>query len=87
MNIVVAIRASVMIAMVCRPPEWTFLMREAAKESEQELKDTTRLIRAMSEVAMIAGRDGKYSQTIKTQARDQRYPTNSCPEDQQAACM
>lgn len=41
----------------------------------------------MSEVAMVTGRDGKYSQTIKTQTRDQRYPTYSRPEHQQAAGM
>jgi len=33
MNIIFAIRVCVMIAMMRSPPEWTFLMRKAAKQS------------------------------------------------------
>ena len=62
-------------------------MRKAPKQSQQKLKDATRLIRTMREVAMITRGDGKYSQAIETQTREQRDPTYSRPEDQQAAGM
>jgi len=62
-------------------------MGQAAQQREQELKGSTGLVRAMREVAMIPGRNGKYSQAVEGRARDQRNPTDSRPEHQQAASV
>ena len=62
-------------------------MGQTAKQREQELKDATGLIRAMREVTMVTGGNGEDSEAIKTETREQRRPTHSGPEHQQAAGM
>src|SRR5690348_4818467 len=85
MNIVLAVRMRVVVAMMSRPPERTFLVGRAADEGQDKLKDAVCLIRAMREITVITSRYSKDAKTIERGARGKRNPANTNPKDKQTA--
>ena len=48
---------AVVVPVVRRPPQHALLRRRRAHEGEDELEDTVRLVRPVTEVAVVAGGD------------------------------
>ena len=84
-NIILAIGVSVVVAMMGRPPQRALLICHATHERQDKLKDAVCFIRAMREVAMVAGGDGKDTDTIECDTRGNGNPANTGPEEKQTA--
>ena len=87
MNVSFRVRMRVVIPMVSRPPERTFLIRHATDKRQDELKDAAGLIRAMREVPVITGRHRKYAKTVEGKARNHCNPANARPKQQETSTV
>jgi hypothetical protein len=77
----------VMPAMMCRPPERTFLIRGRSGERDQKLKNSTGAIGAMGQQAMKAGGNSKHAHDVQTEAGHDCNSTNPRPHNQQTSKM
>ena len=75
MDILFRIRIPMMRSVVCRPPENTLLNRKRPEECQQELKESTRLVRPVGKVAVIPSRDPEHSQVVEDQGNTKTNPT------------
>jgi hypothetical protein len=64
MDVSFAIGTAMVLAMVRRPPQWTFLQREAPQGRANELEPARRLESTVRKVAMIKGRQAKCANQI-----------------------
>jgi len=81
MNIILAVRMRVVIAMMSRPPQRTFLICHASDESQDKLKDAICFVRTMREVTVITRRYGKDTKTIKRDTSCNGNPADTRPEE------
>ena len=70
----------VMMAMMGRPPEGSFLCRCAAKKREAKLKEPARLVAAMREIAMKGSRDAKFTDEKHESAERRSLPVDAGPK-------
>src|SRR5579859_4319633 len=64
MQILGSIRMQVVMSVVPHPPERPLLQGTAAKASQHELKGSTRLVRAMGKIAVVACRDAEHMHQV-----------------------
>ena len=65
---------------MCRPPQRAFLCARLREKRENELKDATRLVRAMREIAVITARDREHAHEIQHDAADDGCRRHAAPE-------
>src|SRR5204863_7944905 len=80
MRVGVQIGVLVMMAMVRRPPQRALLSRRASDAGEHELKDTTRAVRPVREIAMVSTRDAEHANGVHRRAEADRFPRDTGPE-------
>ena len=72
------------MAVLGRPPERAALRGALREEGEQELADAARLVGAVREVAMVAGRDAEHAHEVQRDARDERAGGDAAPDREEA---
>src|SRR6266851_4472101 len=75
------IRMAMVLAVVSAPPQRPFLHGTASENTQQELKPPAGLIRAMGEIAMIAGRNPKHAHKVEAGAEYHALPSSRGEEN------
>ena len=75
------------VSVVRGPPNRTLLSRGCSEECQHKLKEATRLVRPVREVAVVYTRYGKHSDHIERHAHRECRPTKSDHEYQEAPKM
>lgn len=73
--------------MVGRPPQHTFLCGCHREERQDKLEGSAGLKRAMGKIAVISHRDGNHSQIIAADSQQNPFPLNSGLKGQEAHQM
>lgn len=81
------VRMGMMMAMMGSPPQWAALRRRGTEDRKQELHDAAGAKRAMREVTVIEGRNGKHAHNVQGQRHRDRLGADANPRNQQAAGM
>lgn len=59
------------LTMMRRPPQRSFLQSAATEASDEELHHPAGFVGAMREIAMVAGRDAEHADEVKDAAQDE----------------
>src|SRR5439155_21327519 len=87
MRILDRIRMAVVLAVVSRPPERSLLHGAASQTGEHKLKPPARFIRAMREVAMVAGGESEHAYEVKAGTKHDAQRRGRHEENRQAGQM
>src|SRR5688572_22051215 len=68
-------------AVLRRPPEGALLRRQRAEQRQQELDRPRRPVRAVREVAVIAGGDAEHAHVIEDRREEETLPREADEDD------
>ena len=83
MQVRLAIRVQVVLAMVRRPPQRALLTGRLREKGHGELPEAIELVGAMAEIAVVPAGDGEHPQVVRTEEPGEQAPVEGHGQHQQ----